>query len=237
MIGDRERGAGAGVEQLVAELVAHAEQSVLAQRAIDVHRAGDVADAVLGEHDDNCGAARFVERDEIAAHLVDLTHVGQRAGGTRTDPLQVVVEMRQVDQRQRRVVLALRRPSTPRQSTASRRSKPAVPRSRTAETCPSSGLQLVAQGSRNAVDVRQLASVGQIHRPRRDADVRRRIHVEPPEHVGAGEGRILARARSPRSSAPAPVGSTAARSGPRSRRGRTSRCRRCRGRRGRRPVR
>ena len=142
------------------------------------------------ERIDDRGPARFVERDEIRAHLVDLTDVGQRAGVAGADPLQVVVEMRQVDQRQRRIELVfddLRRLGNPPRRRDRGPRAPEVEQRKRAQP----GLQFVAQGSRQAVDVGQLASVGRIHRPRRDADVRRRIHVEPPEQVRAREGRIL----------------------------------------------
>ena len=36
-------------------------------------------------------------------------------------------------------------------------------------------------------DVGQLATVGEVHRPRSHGGVGRRVHVEPPEEVGAGE--------------------------------------------------
>ena len=60
---------------------------------------------------------------------------------------------------------------------------------------PELRLQLVAQIGRRGVDVGQLPAVGRIHRPRRDGVVRGRVHVVPPEQVGAGERRDRSRAR------------------------------------------
>ena len=189
MIGDGERRAGSGVEKLVPQLFAHRQQSVLPQCPIDVHGPRDVADAVLGEDDDR-GPAFFVEPDEIRAQLVHLADVGQRARVARADTLQVVVEVRQIDQRQRRMALLLddlRRFRDPPGGGDRRPRPPEIEQREGAQP----GLQLFAQASRHAVDVGQLASVGGIHGPGRDADVSRGVHVEPPEQVRAGEGRIL----------------------------------------------
>ncbi len=57
--------------------------------------------------------------------------------------------------------------------------------------------ELVAQLERLRVAVRQLAAVGLVDRPRRDADVVRGRHVVPPEQIGAGEGRVAPLARLP----------------------------------------
>ena len=141
------------------------------------------------EQDHDRGSARFVRRDEIRAHLVDLPDVGQRRGVARAEPLQVVVEVRQIDQRQRRTEPVFDDSLTLPQSTVSTRSTPGAPEIEQRKRAEP-GLQFVAQRSREGVDVGQLASIGRIHRPRRDADVRRGIHVEPPEHVRAREGRI-----------------------------------------------
>ena len=43
--------------------------------------------------------AALVKGDEIAAHFIDLPHVGCSAGIARAYALQVIVEMRKVDER------------------------------------------------------------------------------------------------------------------------------------------
>ena len=80
------------------------------------------------------------------------------------------------------------------------------------------------------VDVGQLAAVGQVHRPRRDGEVDRGVHVVPPEQLGAGEASGRAAGRPPRPSRRPPAGSTAATARSPTGRGSTSRCPRCRAR-------
>ena len=68
-----------------------------AQRAIDVDRSGDRGDAVFRDDDDGRVVAAGIV-DQFAAQRV---HLGQRwadIGIVWTEPLQVVVEVRQVDQ-------------------------------------------------------------------------------------------------------------------------------------------
>ena len=168
---------------------------MLAQHAVDVDRARDLADAVLGEHD-HVGASRLVELDQVATDRVDLPHVLQRRRRPRADPLQVVVEMRQIDQRQRGRVFdlhQLRGVGDP----AGRGDRCARTPEVEERKRPELLLQSIAERGGMAVDVGQLAAVGRIHRARRHADVGRRIHVEPPEQVGAGERRILGARRLP----------------------------------------
>ncbi len=55
---------------------------------------------------------------------------------------------------------------------------------------PDVALQFVAKFRRVRVDVGQLAAVGRIHRAWRDRDIGRRVHVVPPEELGAGERRV-----------------------------------------------
>ena len=161
---------------------------MLAQHPVDVHGRRDVAQAVLRQ-DDDLYAPRLVEADEIAAELVDLLDVDGRRRGARPNALQVVVEVREIDERERwRELLldVLRRLGNPARRLDGRfRSPETEERKR-----PELRLQLVAKSGGRGVDVGQLPAVGEIHRPRRDAVVRGRIHVVPPEEVGARERRV-----------------------------------------------
>ena len=93
--------AGAGIEQLAAALGVTAEQPGLAQRAVDVDRAWRPRDAVLGE--DHDAAPRLGSVDELAGTASSWREVLGGGWARRAEALQVVVEVRQVDQRQGRV--------------------------------------------------------------------------------------------------------------------------------------
>ena len=95
---------------------------------------------------------------------------------------------------------------------------------------PSAALQLVAQLGRMGVDVGSLRPSAGYIGPRRDRPVRRRVHVVPPEQLGAGERRVAPCAPPPTASRPPPAGSIAATARPRPDRGSTSRWPRCRAR-------
>ncbi len=136
-----------------------------------------------------CDAARFVVPNQIPADIVYLAKVGRCRRITGPDALQVVVEMRQVDERQRRIepcVDLFGRFGNPLRR-SNRRSRPPEFKQRKR---PERRLQLVAQRWRRRVDVGDLSAVGRIHRPRRHGVLRRGVHVEPPEQVRARERRI-----------------------------------------------
>ena len=98
MVGDGERRARAGVEHFEAELFANGDETLLPQHAVDVHGRRHVAQAVLRQ-DDDLNATSLEEGDEIAAQLVDLPDVGSCSRIARPNALQVVVEVRQIDER------------------------------------------------------------------------------------------------------------------------------------------
>ncbi len=103
MIRDRERLRGTGIELLPSEFLPHGEQSRLAERAVDVHRPRHLGDSVLGQryHRRTRSARGLDQLPAQRVHRRDLCGY-RRVGGPET--LQVVVEMRQVDERQRRAL-------------------------------------------------------------------------------------------------------------------------------------
>ena len=101
MIRNGERPAVAGVERLGPQLLAHAQEPRLAQRPVDVNRSAHIDEAVLRKHDD-AHAALTELRDERTADAVDRTKVVPQIRMSRSQPLHVVVEVRKVDQQQRR---------------------------------------------------------------------------------------------------------------------------------------
>jgi len=195
VIGERERIGRTGIQLLAADLVAHAQPAGLAQCAIDVHRIGNLRDAVFRQGDDvRAGTLRHF--DQFAADVIHELHVPGNVRMVGTEALQVVIEVRQVDECQRRAVFLehlLRAAPDPfrRRDVGCR--APELEKRKLAN----GGLQLVAQFRRIGIDIGKLAPVGGIHRPRRGRDVGRGIHVVPPEHLGAGERRVAALCRFP----------------------------------------
>ena len=121
VIGDGERRARPGIEHLAGRAPRRTAIRPRSRSARLMCTGRDTShEAVLRQHDDP-RAARFVELDQIAGDVVDL-RAGRPAARERigTEPLQVVVEMRQVDERQRRDVLLARRAWPLRRSSASR---------------------------------------------------------------------------------------------------------------------
>ena len=74
VVGDGECAARAGIEQLAAQLLAHRDETLVPEEAVDVHRPRDVDQSVLRQNDDVC-AARLVEGDQIAGDGVDVAEV------------------------------------------------------------------------------------------------------------------------------------------------------------------
>ena len=228
VIADREGARGDRVQHLGPVLLAHGEEAGVAERPVEVHRRVDGRDAVFGQHQD-VQAFGLGGSDEVAGGRVEvgerLRH--RRMGGVRPMALHVVVEVRQVDERERRPVGADHVPrglgDPPRRGDGRAGTPELEQRER-----PELLRERVAQSRRLGVAVGELAPVGLVDRARRRADLEAAGHVVPPEQVGAGEGRIAPLARPPRSSRRRRAGSTAARTRSPSGRGTASRCRRCR---------
>ena len=99
MIGHREDPAGPGIQQLQAQLLPHRQPALLPEQAVEMHRAVDGGNAVLGQEDH--GHLAIVEEVDQAAHdLIDSPQVGGDGGIGGPEPLQVVIEVGKVDQAQ-----------------------------------------------------------------------------------------------------------------------------------------
>ncbi len=195
MIGHRERIRLRKIEQLAAVLDAHAQELGLAQRAVHVDRGRDRRDAVFGQNDDARAVALGV-RNQLARDGIDLREAPVDASILRAEPLQVVVEVRKVDERQggRAGAADMQRGIRDPLRGGDRRCRP--PKLEQGKRAELAG-ELVAQLQRLRVAVRQLAAVRLVDRPRRDADVVRGGHVVPPEQIGGGERRIASLAGLP----------------------------------------
>lgn len=97
MVGDGEGFGAAEIEGFAAEFVFDVEPALLAEDAVQVDGLLDVGDAVLGEEDD-FDVPRFVEADEIADDVVDLTEVETDFLHVDADALEIVVEMGEVNE-------------------------------------------------------------------------------------------------------------------------------------------
>ena len=172
MVADREGARGDRVEHLGPVLLADRQEAGVAQRPVEVHRRVDGRDAVFGQHQD-AQAFGLGGSDQVARGRIEvaqrLRH--RRMGRVRPVALQVVVEVRQVDERQRRPVGADHVPrglgDPPRRGDG---------RARTPELEQREGpellRELVAQSRRLGVAVGELAPVGLVDRARRRADRR-----------------------------------------------------------------
>ena len=107
----------------------------------------------------------------------------------RAEPLQVVVEVRQVAERERRLARGAHVHRGARDPLAGGDVGGRPPELEQREWSEP-GVELVVQIGRLGIVIRDLAAVRRIHRPRRRAPVGRGVHVVPPEHLGAGEVRV-----------------------------------------------
>ena len=188
VIGERERIGCAGIKLIAPKFITHPQPAGLTQRAIDMHRPRDRSDAVLRKRNHMHSAApRSI--DQLAADFVHLGHVAHNGRMRRTEALQVVIQMRQIHQRQCRLMLLQhmqRRLANPARGNNVSRRPPEAKQWKLAEF----SLQFVAQSGRVGMDIGQLAPIGRIHRSRRDRKIGARVHVVPPEQLGTGERRI-----------------------------------------------
>ncbi len=127
--------------------------------------------------------------DEFAAEGIDPAYIVPDCRMVGTEALQVVIEMRQIDQGEGGLVLVVDISRTvfdplTRDNVSSR-----SPESKQGKL-PESLIQFLAEPPRLRVDIRKLSPVSEINRSRRDCIICRRMHVVPPEEFRAGELRV-----------------------------------------------
>ena len=188
MVRDRKGLRGPGVEQFTAELLADGEQFRAPQRAIDMDRAVHGRHAVFREHDD-ASAIPLRVRNDLAADAIHGSEVGCDRGMVRPDALQTVIQMRQIDQRERRLA-GLAHVDCGSRDPFARRNRCGWPPEGEQRERTEQFRQFIPQFGGRRIAVRQLAAVRAVDWARGDAEVRARIHIVPPEHVGAGEVRV-----------------------------------------------
>ena len=106
VIGDREGLAGAAIEQLEAELFLDREPALGAEDAVQRDRAPHRRDAVFREHD-RAHAALRVEIHQPARHAIDRAAIFRDPRIVGTEALEIVVKVRQVNEREIRLVFLL----------------------------------------------------------------------------------------------------------------------------------
>ena len=201
VVGDGEDFAGAGVEEFEAEFVFDGEPAFFAEAAVEVDGCVDVGDAVFGE-EDGLDAVLFEEGDEVGGDGVDALEIGfdrrtRQAGAWRSQALEVVVQMREVDEGKGGLVFGFDpfgRLGDPLGHGVGFElffdaggGAPEGWEGKFAEVFFDVG----ADGEWVRVDVEDFAAVGGIHRARGDGIIRGGIHVVPPEKFGAGKLGIL----------------------------------------------
>ena len=107
VIDDRKRRARARVEDLESQLLPHGNHSHLSQHAVDVDRRRDARTMPYSESTTVAYAPAFVELDQLVDHGVYRPQIVSHARDDGSEFLQVVVQVREVDERQRRALLLL----------------------------------------------------------------------------------------------------------------------------------
>ena len=187
VIGDGKNLARAAVHQLEAQLLLDREPPARPKDPVQRDRARHRGDSILRKHHRAHPAPR-VEINQSARHPVDRPKILPELWIIWPQPLQVVIEMRQVNERQVRSVPFLNPLGRTRDPLRRRDARPRTPKRRKRKR-PEVGLDLLPQPHRLRVNVEHFAPVRRIHRSRRDRPVRARIHVIPPKQFRAGKPR------------------------------------------------
>ena len=188
MIGNGKCLRSAGVEQFSASLDAEREKIHLAKDAIDVDRRSNSGDAVFAENDD--ARVPFGKVCDQSANLeIDFAQIFRNGRIGRAKALQVVVEVGQVDERQRRIAFAVDDHRGVGDPTRRRDGGGRAPELKKWKRTEPFGEQ-IPQARRLGPAVGELSPVGGILRARRDGEITARIHREPPAEIRAGETRI-----------------------------------------------
>ena len=177
-------GEGLGIEDVereAARLRLELEPVMPAQDLVQRDGAVDGGDGVFGD-DQDLDAAGFKEIGEVADELVDVAARGIAARVGRTEALQVVVEVRQVDEAEVGLLMLLDPSGAVGDPLRRWQTGARAPEGVEGEIAEVALEQLFVT-LREARDIEDLAAVGLIDRTRRDGDVGRGAHVVPPEEV------------------------------------------------------
>ena len=170
-----------GIEREAAVLGLEFEPVMRAQDLVQRHRAVDGGDGVFRD-DEDLDTPGFEEVGEITDELIDFAARGVAARVGGTEALEVVIEVREVDQAEVRLLVLLD-PAGAVGDPLRRRQAGARTPERMERKVAEVALEQFLEALRIARDVEDLTAVGLIDRTRRDGDVRRGAHVIPPEEV------------------------------------------------------
>src|SRR6266705_7149469 len=106
LLGHRKSLGCTRVQQLPTEFLAHRQEAGVAQHTVDVHWAAHLGDPILGKHDD-VRAILLHMLYEFAAEGIDSVYIVPDRRMVGTEALQVVIEMRQIDQGEDWLVLVV----------------------------------------------------------------------------------------------------------------------------------
>ncbi len=164
MVRDGERPARPGIENLRAEFVAPGDPAPFPEHAVEVHGTVHGGDAVFRQHGD-LHALCLKRRDQIGGHFVDGAQVRRNRRIVRAEPLEVVVEVRQVNEMEVGRVAFLQ-PASGGSDPPRRRDARARSPERRERELTEVPLDLRPQRSRLAGDVEDLRAVRPVDRPR-----------------------------------------------------------------------
>src|SRR2546422_315211 len=104
MICNRKNFARSWIEHLQPELILDGNPALLAEDPVQMNGHAHVSDAVLGKND-GLHVTTLEKRDQIAHDAINLLQIARKPWITRPKPLQVVIKVRQVNERKGRLML------------------------------------------------------------------------------------------------------------------------------------
>ena len=165
------------------------EPSVLTQDLVQRDGPIDGGDGVFRD-DDDIHAACFEEIGQVPDEFIDVTTSGITARVRRAKALQVVIEVREVDEVEIRLLMLLNPAGRGGNPLRGRQASARAPKTMEREIAKVA-LEQLAGALRVAGDVEDFSAVGLIDRTRGHGDVRIRPHVIPPKEVRDLELRVL----------------------------------------------
>ena len=196
VVGHGERPAVSAVEPIETKLLLDGKPAALTEEPVEMNRSLYRCDAILGKQN-NLYAARLKKINQSADNPVDALQVVGNLRVPRAKPLEVVVEVRQVNEIQRWLLLLLDPlgcvgdPLTDCLRFADGRLLPGhwPPESGKGELAKFL-LERRPQFVRPSVNVKVFAAIRRVHRARRRGPFDVGVHVEPPKHRRTGEAAV-----------------------------------------------
>src|SRR5882672_12572052 len=162
---------------------------MLPKHTIEMNLPRNGLNSILGENY-NPGPARAKMIHQFSQHPIQILKLAANPWIIRTPFLQAIVQMREINQSQRRIKFLIDTNccvGDPLRGPDRCHRPPKLKEWELAQFL----LQLVAKFGRIRIDIRNLSPIGWIHGPRGDRPVCAGVHVVPPEQIGAGELWVL----------------------------------------------